>query len=199
MDTVRTFVAIELPADVLAELERAQRALQLKCATEGMVKWVQPAGIHLTLKFLGDTPIDRIEAIQGALAQAAASVAPFSLALAHAGCFPNSRQPRVVWIGISGAVDTLNRLQAAVEQTVSPLGFPSEQRRFSPHLTLGRVRDDTDPAKRRPLGDAISTLRTEAVSFAVSSVSLMRSDLRPDGAVYTQLASLALARVELLA
>jgi len=195
METIRTFIAVELPADVREALGKAEAMLQT--ADPGAarsVKWVAPASIHLTLKFLGDTPVATLEAIRAALEQAVAGKHHLSLHLGKAGCFPNARQPRVLWIGVEGETDGLARLQAAVETTVSPLGFPTESRGFSPHLTLGRVRDDASPDARQRLGAAIQSLRPPLVSFMATGVSLMRSDLRPSGAVYTQLAEAELSR-----
>lgn len=193
MDVVRAFVAVELPIDIRRELDRAQRVLQATAAGAARsVRWVDCDGIHLTLKFLGDTPLSGIDAIRSALQQASTASRPFTLQLGEAGCFPNPRQPRVLWIGVSGEVDAARTLQGAVERTVSPLGFPSESRSFSPHLTLGRVRDEAAPDARQKLGAAVLSLHPAPLSFAVSSVSLMRSDLRREGAVYSELAVVAL-------
>jgi RNA 2',3'-cyclic 3'-phosphodiesterase len=170
-------------------LGHAQQVLQLATGADArMVKWVAPASIHLTLKFLGDTPTSGLDAIRAALQRVAAPTPPFSLHLGHAGCFPNARQPRVVWIGMDGDLDELSALQKAIEATVSPLGFPAENRPFSPHLTLGRVRDDTDAIARQRIGAAVQSLPVPALPFSATGVSLMRSELQPGGAVYTQLA-----------
>jgi 2'-5' RNA ligase len=93
----------------------------------------------------------------------------------------------VLWAGLQGDLASLQALQAAVEKTVSPLGFPSEERRFSPHLTVGRLRDDASPEARAYLGSAIQALHLAPAAFTVRGISLMRSDLQPQGAVYTRL------------
>lgn len=193
METIRTFIAIELPQDVRQALAQAQSALRSASGeAERWVKWVQPGSIHLTLKFLGETPSSRLEAIGQAMATAVQGRCPFPLRLGQAGCFPNARQPRVLWIGLAGEMESLHSLQAAVEATVAPLGFPTESRRFAPHLTLGRLRDDASPEARRRLGAAIESLHAPDISFVADSISLMRSDLRPTGAVYTCLAEIPL-------
>ena len=193
METVRTFIAIELPTAVHNALASAMTTLRAADAVAALsVKWVDVHSIHLTLKFLGETPVDKLAAIGAALTSAASSSAPLPLSLARAGCFPNPRQPRVLWVGVAGDLNGLAHLQAAIERTVSPLGFPTEARPFSPHLTLGRVRDDATADSRQRLGAAVLALHTPPVEFTAASVCLMRSDLRPGGAVYTRLAVAAL-------
>lgn len=193
MESLRTFIACELPADVRAALGAIQRSTQ-KQTPDSMrcVKWVNPDGIHLTLKFLGATPADSVDAIVQAMQEAANSARPLALQLSRPGAFPNAHRPRVLWVGIEGDVAPLQRLQAAIEATVAPLGFPSENRPFSPHLTLGRLRDDAAPDDRCDIAAAVTALRPEPVPFMVSSISLMRSDLLRDGAVYTRLAEIRL-------
>jgi len=194
MDSVRTFIAIELPPPVRDALAQAQATLRAAdAAAARSVKWVDPPSIHLTLKFLGDTPVERLDAIGAALAGAVASGASFTLSLARAGCFPTPRQPRVLWVGLGGDLAALSAVQTAVERAIAPLGFPTETRPFSPHLTLGRVRDDALSGARQSLGMAVTSLRLPPARFAVSGVSLMRSELGPGGAVYTRLAEAALA------
>ena len=193
MQTIRVFIAVELPPDLRDALGRAQRTLQaVDAGAARSVKWADPASVHLTLKFLGETPAAKLEAIGAAMQQAVAGRHALVLSLGAPGCFPTSRQPRVLWIGVTGEVDALSQLQAAVEATVSPLGFPTETRRFSPHLTLGRVRDGAAPDAAARLGAAIRSLKPIAVSFVVTGISLMRSDLQPAGAVYTRLMEAAL-------
>jgi len=194
METIRTFIAIELPAEIHDALAAAQHELQrADPGAARCVRWVAPGSIHLTLKFLGQTPGAKVEAIRQAIERAAASAPCLALRLGHAGCFPNVRQPRVLWIGVEGDLAALSRLQSAIESTVSPLGFPSEKRPFSPHLTLGRVRDDATPEQRRRLGSAVAALQPSNARFTATSVSLMRSDLRPEGAVYTRLAEVEMS------
>ena len=189
MDTLRSFIALELPSDVKEALGKTQKALQAyDQAASAVVKWVAPDSIHLTLKFLGETPLAKVNAIEAGMAEAARGCRPLTLRLGPTGCFPNGRQPRVLWVGVLGDLDALERLQAALEKSVAPLGFPTEGRRFSAHLTLGRVRDDARPELRRRLGAAVQALHPAPATFTVSSLSLIRSDLQREGAVYTRVA-----------
>jgi 2'-5' RNA ligase len=191
MDSVRAFIAIELPDTVRAALSRLQN--DLKGSTSAPVKWVEPGAIHLTLKFLGNISASAISDIAKSLSEGVKPVAPFRLGLGQTGAFPNPHAPRVVWVGLEGDTTALSTLQQSVELAVIPLGFEREQRRFSAHLTLGRVRDQATPADRRTLGEAVASLVIKpSVPFDVSSVSLMRSTLTREGAIYNRLHEAAL-------
>lgn len=191
MEQIRAFVAIELPDTVKAALSQLQR--RLKQAEPSAVKWVAPDSVHLTLKFLGNIPADTVATISDAISGATRGTAAFRLELARPGVFPNSRSPRVVWVGLGGETGTLAVLQQDIERALVPLGFPAEGRGFSPHLTLGRVRDTASPAERRQLGEFVASLTLSAApAFKADSVSLMRSTLLREGAVYSRLASFEL-------
>jgi len=192
MEQIRTFVAIELDDALKAGLRQVQE--QLKSANVSRIgRWVSPDSVHLTFKFLGNVPVGRVEEIAQAIKRACASFAPFSISLAAAGCFPNARRPRVIWVGIGGDVEPLKRLQRSVDSELSNIGFAVEKRRFHPHLTLARIRDRARPREREAMGELISTAKLDAsVSMTVREISLMRSDLQPSGAVYTCLAAIAL-------
>jgi 2'-5' RNA ligase len=191
MEPIRSFIAIELPSQIKAALAQLQG--NLRTSKSAAVKWVDAEGIHLTLKFLGNVDEAEIPAITKALSEAVKGVAPFSLQLGDPGAFPNTHAPRVVWVGVGGEIEPLNTLHNNVDSVLAPLGFPAEKRAFSPHLTLGRVRDETLPAERRRLGENVAAVKTGArPSFKVESLSLMRSKLSREGAVYSRLASFAL-------
>lgn len=187
MTTWRTFIAIELDPHLKARLAELQEQLRSRLSPSS-VRWVQPDSIHLTLKFLGDTPTDKIEEVQAALARAAAQVTPFVITAGELGCFPNNRQPRVVWVGLQEPTGKLARLQRAVEEFVAPLGFPTEGRPFSPHLTLGRVQRHASRSEVRQIGEVVSASAVGVLDeMTVTEVSYIKSDLRPSGAVYTTL------------
>lgn len=194
MEQIRTFIATEFSEEVRAGLERLQA--ELKRGSQG-VKWVRPEGVHLTLKFLGNVPADRIEEIAQAVREACVGCSPFQISFAGLGCFPNLRRPRVVWVGVEGETETLARLQRAIEENLAALGFPREKRGFSPHLTLGRVRREVGSGERRRLGQLIGSTATDQLGgMMVEAINVMRSDLKPTGAVYTQLASVKLKERE---
>jgi 2'-5' RNA ligase len=189
---VRLFIAVELPEVVKRELETLQNRLWVEPA-EG-IKWVAPQGIHLTLKFLGWVVRDRIVDIKSALAEAVKGFTPFEMGLSGLGAFPNLRRADVVWCSLSGDLASLANLRQLVEKYVSPLGYPTENRPFSPHLTLARLREEVSPETRQKLAKKLVETRFEpGVSIPVDSISLMQSTLLPAGAVYTRLARFPLA------
>ena len=190
MERIRAFIAIELPEEVKASLDRIQAQLK---SGQDYVKWVQPEGIHLTLKFLGNIAVSLVPSIGDAITQAAKSVTAFNLEIARLGAFPNLSAPRVAWVGLGGNVGCLLQLQKAIDQELVPLGFDPEARAFSPHLTLGRVRDKAAPQERRKLGQRLESLQVQGGQpFSVDEVSLMRSELTPRGAIYSRLSSVKL-------
>lgn len=187
MQTLRTFVAIELDGSLRATLRQVQDRLAGQLAAR-IVRWVNVEGIHLTLKFLGDTPVDKVEAIQAGLDRAASGMGAFRLAVRGLGCFPNHHQPRVVWAGVEEPLGLLSSLQKSIEAQVSPLGFPAERRAFSPHLTLGRVHQYASRTQAKSIGDAVAGSAFEALGeMLVTAVACIQSDLTPRGAVYTRL------------
>jgi len=157
------------------------------------VRWVKPGGIHLTLKFLGDVPANRIEEIERALTQACAGFPAFSLSVGGLGCFPNPRRPRVVWVGVQEESGTLAGLQKAIEDGMEKLGFAPEGRKFHAHLTLGRTQRRASSGDVRRLGRLVQEIEIGPLGqMEARSVSLIKSDLKPTGAVYTQLAAVRL-------
>jgi 2'-5' RNA ligase len=157
------------------------------------VRWVNPAGMHLTLKFLGNVEPGLVDRIIEAMARTAAEASPFSIHLSGLGMFPNERRPRVLWAGVQGGLHPLQRLREEIEETVSGLGFPRERRPFNAHLTLGRVREPVSSAMVRRISAAVTSASLEATEpWLVDSVHLMRSTLAPGGAKYSALASVPL-------
>ena len=191
-ETLRTFIAIELDEPLRIALKSVQDKLKRRMPP-GAVRWVDPYGIHLTLKFLGDTPGRRLGELEAALQAAVAQIPPFDFVVEGRGVFPNARRPRVIWAAVREKSGALVRLQAAVEQKVSPLGWPAEERGFSPHLTLGRVTRSADRQAEEAVGRAVEDSVVEEIGRQqVDQISLIRSDLRSTGAVYTPLFSVAL-------
>jgi 2'-5' RNA ligase len=187
MDTVRAFIAIELDKRLCGKLGELQDRLRADVPS-GLVRWVRPEAMHLTLKFLGDVPVEQVPAIAQAMRQACDKHPPFAGTLSELGCFPNADRPRVVWVGIQDVSGVLAVLQRDVDRAVAALGFEPERRRFHPHLTLGRVKS-RDREAVAVLGEYISRARVKVGTIQANAVHLMRSDLLPGGAVYTELAA----------
>ena len=193
---LRTFIAIELDPGIRRALEAAQADLQ-RLVPQRSVRWVRPYGIHLTLKFLGDTPADRLQDIEQSLARAAAGGPTCSIDIQGLDCFPNQRRPRVIWVGVREPTGKLRALWRAIEENVAPLGWPTERRGFQPHLTLGRVGRRVTSAERRDGGAAVQESNVGWLgSMQVREVSFISSDLKPTGAVYTTLVDATLRGAE---
>jgi 2'-5' RNA ligase len=185
--TVRTFVAVNLDPELKEALARVQERLK---ATRADVGWVRPENLHLTLKFLGHVEESRSGLIVEAVGAATQGYGSFHLELGGLGAFPQPRAARVVWVGASRGAEALAALQAKIEAGLEPLGFPREERPFTAHLTLGRVRG---PARREQLAVALTSMAAEALGeMVVDRIELMKSDLHPAGARYSVLQSFPL-------
>ncbi len=191
-EDVRAFIAIELPDDVKKGLALLRK--ELKRDEHRFVKWVDPEGIHLTLKFLGDIPSRRVTEITGAMEAAARGFTPFGLEISGLGAFPRLEQVRVIWVGVGGEVDRLKDLHKRIDAELAALGFAREERPFTPHLTLARVRQNASPSERRSLGEIVrASIFEDTYQARVETISLMRSQLTPAGAVYTGLSRVRLS------
>jgi 2'-5' RNA ligase len=184
---MRTFIAIEIPEEIKRQMMEVQNGLR----NSGVdASWPRPEGIHLTLKFLGEVPEAKLPEIMSSLRSAVQGTGVFRLEVAGAGAFPNAKAARVVWVGLSGDVDKLNRLQDAVEKGMADIGFAREDRKFTPHLTLGRIKYIRSREVWLKALDGIKDV--EIAGFDVGAVSLMKSELKRSGAEYAEM-----GRVEL--
>ena len=191
--SVRLFIAAELPDAFREDIARVgASALALGL---GGVRPVRAENAHLTLKFLGEVDADRVEDVLASMRLAAARAAPFTLRTGNLGAFPNADAPRVLWLGVDGDLTALRRLRDDLEDALAAVGFQRDRRAFAPHVTAARVRDRLSPAAaKRLMNAAASTVPTTPIEFAVERLSLMRSDARPAGAVYTRLGEAGLGR-----
>ena len=190
-EQIRSFIAIELPEEVRRGLAKLRS--ELERTEHRFAKWVDPEGIHLTLKFLGNIPLKQVAEVTKAIEEAAQGIPPFHLEISGLGAFPNLKQPRVLWVGIGGEIDTLLRLQQNIDFVLASLGFAKEERPFMPHLTLARVRQGASPMERKNFGElAMSASFKASYPIDAKAVSLMRSQLTPDGAIYTRLSMVGL-------
>lgn len=177
---MRLFVAIELSDRVRAALVKAQAALRPTC--DG-VRWVQTPGLHLTVKFLGEVPDGDVEDTSAAVVEAAAGAAAFDMEVAGCGCFPARGPVRIVWAGVAEPSGALERYVEALEGRLERLGFARERKAFSPHITIGRVREDRSGGRLR---STVEAFELGAMEQPVSSATLMSSVLSPKGATYAQ-------------
>lgn len=193
-DLLRVFVALPLSDALHAGLARVQQDLRRACP-EGSVRWVRPEGIHLTLFFIGEVLPERIDPIREALAVVARHAAPFAAAVRGVGVFPNPQRARVIWVGLEEPTGRLALLHLAVNEALAQVGFEPEERDFSPHLTLGRVGRNVGREEPRRIGEAVVRVAAQGCDLGAESLAtlvLFRSVLKPEGAVYTPLATFAL-------
>jgi 2'-5' RNA ligase len=176
---IRTFVCIEIPQSIKARIEKLQSELRRPSA---QISWVKPANIHLTLKFLGDVEQSKILQVNTAVNRATDSFSPFQITAGNTGCFPSPRNPSVLWIGIAPVAGDLQRLRDALEEELARQGFEHDNKKFNPHLTIARIRDSRNTAE---VADAFLTSGFAYESFQASEVIVMRSQLSPQGSIYT--------------
>jgi 2'-5' RNA ligase len=190
-EQIRSFIAIELPEEAKKGLARLRKELERD--EHRFVKWVDPAGIHLTLKFLGNIPSKRVAEITEAMKKASQGISPFHLEISGLGAFPSLRQARVFWVGVGGEMNQLSRLQQSIDSALAALGFAKEERPFVPHLTLARIREGASPPEKRSFGELVgSTVFEDKYPVEVEAIRLMRSQLTPAGAIYTCLSVVGL-------
>jgi 2'-5' RNA ligase len=181
MEKFRTFIAISLPQGLLSEIENLIQIMK-KRSTD--VKWVKLQSVHLTLKFLGNLSRDELQKVFSGMNRLfRKSPEKFQLNTGGLGAFPNFKKPRVLWVGIGGSgIEALQNLQTDIETELEKQGFPKEHRKFSPHLTVGRIKF---PRNLSLLVETFSAYSFPTQNFTVDRVLVMRSDLRPSGAVYS--------------
>ena len=186
---IRAFIAVNLAPVVIEEIAKIQSALQI---SKGDIRWTRVEEWHLTLKFLGDISRDQVSPILETLSETLRTQPPLRVVAQGLGAFPNLKRPRVVWAGIQGA--ELQTLSEKIETALMSLDFPSEEREFTPHLTLGRVRS------LRGWEQVLAVMKEhDHIRFGeseINQVTLYQSELHPAGAVYRPLGAIALTPLE---
>jgi len=185
MSLLRAFIAVELPLEIRQSVLNSTSALRKEIDT--LVRWVPLENMHLTLKFLGDVSPANVELLSQMLRAETDIFNCFELRLDGIGSFPSPKRPRVIYIGIQAPV-ALDALQRGIESASRRLGYESEERGFSPHLTIGRVKQNVTSAEQQKIRRALEETKIDSLGTArVDSVQLFKSDLRPSGSVYTRL------------
>jgi 2'-5' RNA ligase len=187
--SIRAFLAIDIPPEILNDITHIQSRLRI--ALQGMIRWVRPEGIHLTLKFFGDISESDITRISQVIGAHVNGIRPFALDVKTLGVFPDMNRPRILWLGISGDVDPLIRFQKSMDQKLHGCGFTKKERPFRPHLTIARIKES------KGLIDLVKIIEKndnyKAGHFDAGGLNLYRSQLTPRGAIYTKLADFPFA------
>jgi RNA 2',3'-cyclic 3'-phosphodiesterase len=192
MSLLRAFIAVEIPAQIREAVCKATAHLQK--GTGSAVRWVPMENMHLTLKFLGDVSAANVEMLSQMLRAEADLFHCFDLRFGGLDSFPNQKRPRVIYIGIQ-APPMLEALQRGIASASHRLGYESEERSFSPHLTIGRVKQTVTATEQQTIRRALEETRIDSLGTArVDSVHLYKSDLKPTGSVYTRLYSAPLKK-----
>lgn len=186
---LRSFIAIEIPGEIQNAIARSTASLQ-RALPKPVVRWVAPQNVHLTLKFLGDVSPANLERMADVLKVEAAAHKVFSMSVDGLGAFPSLRRARVIWIGLN-APPSLVAIQRGVEAASARLGYATEERPFSPHLTIGRVGQNITTADLQKIRVAMEETSVGHLGqVEVNAIHIFKSDLRPGGSVYTHLYAL---------
>jgi len=186
---LRSFIALEIPTEIQRAILHSTAPLQ-KILLKPVVRWVERQNLHLTLKFLGDVSPENLEQLADVLKAELVTYESFTMSVAGLGGFPSSRRPRIIWVGLE-APAALSTLQNGVDKITARMGYPLEERPFSPHLTIGRVGQGVTQADIVRIRAAIEAMTIENLGIVhVDAVRIFKSDLRPGGPVYTPLYTL---------
>ena len=186
MSVIRAFIAIEMPSEIQASLDKVSANLAAELASIP-IRWIPAENIHLTLKFLGDVSISNIELLKEILSAEAVLQTAFEISVGELGAFPSQSRPRVLWVAVQ-APPSLQSIRSGLENETARIGYAREKRSFSPHLTLGRVSRNASPREVRKVCEVLNNHTVGFLGAArVHDLHLFRSDLKPGGAVYTKL------------
>ena len=192
MSMLRAFIAVDIPTEILQKIQK--ETTDLRRGINSLVRWVPPQNMHLTLRFLGDVSASNLEFLIQMLRNEAEHVHSFDIHLAGLGAFPNLKQPRVLYIGIQ-APAALDALQRGIEGAVRRLGYEGEERPFSAHLTLGRVKQNITATEQQQIRRTVEGTQVDLPGAArIDSLHLYKSELNPGGSVYTRLYSVPLKK-----
>lgn len=194
MKTLRTFIAVDFPNEVIEKIASITTYFKTQLPPRS-IKWVDPSKLHLTLKFMGETPIGKLDAIKSSINNVSRSYSAFRVEVVDLGMYPNTKQPRVIWLGISGE-ENLILLKKQLDRSLEAVGFKPESRAFSPHLTIGRVRRSTNKETVEVIGQSLSQFKVKTLGVVhIEKIVYYQSELTPQGPHYTILQSSPLNQV----
>jgi len=193
MGLLRVFIAIEISPLLQNAIEKQTAGLRRALGSD-LVRWVHAENMHLTLKFIGDIASSHVDFLKQLLAREATLHSQFDLQISGLGSYPSPRKPHVLWVGLHAPAD-LATLQKSIEAGTTRLGYEQDERPFSPHLTIGRVRQNISPSEFPKIRAAMDNIQLGNIGIArVDSIHLIKSDLQPSGSIYTKLFSAPLSK-----
>ena len=193
MNLLRAFIALELPTFLQDAIRISTASLQKKLGLD-LIRWTPAHNVHLTLKFLGDVSPANMDILKQMLTMESAQHSAFDIHVEGIGSFPNPKRPRVLWVGLN-APATLSSLARGIETASAKLGYPTEERGFSPHLTIGRVRQNAPTTDLQKIRTALEEIKVGNLGMAhIDAVNLYKSELQSSGSVYTRLFSAPLGK-----
>jgi 2'-5' RNA ligase len=191
---LRSFVAIELPAIIQDALAR-QTANLRQHYPKPEIRWVQPGNIHLTLKFLGESSPNDLDLLARSLDFEVSQIEPFTISFSEMGIFPNARKPRIIWVGIS-APAILVTLHSKIEAITSKLGHQTENRPFSPHITLGRIGNSYPTLNLQKMLIDLGSINVALIDpVDISEIKIFKSDLKSNGPIYTAIHTIPFGKI----
>ncbi len=185
METIRSFIAVEIPEQVRSDITRI---INRFAREDFSVKWVKHENLHITLLFLGDIDNNFLENSIKALTDISGKEKSFDMSLKGLGAFPSPKSPRVIWIGAETGAKELSSLQEKIETAFTQIGYKPEEKKFHPHLTIGRVRE------RLSIADKIFTTEFSSPVFIIESLVLFKSTLTPQGPIYEKIKTFPLLK-----
>lgn len=183
---MRTFIAIGIPKNIKDKIGVYEEPLRKERAK---ISWIKPENIHITLKFLGEVEENKIQEIYEALKKCVSNQKPFDIEVIGTGGFPNLNRPRIIWVGLKKGSEELKTLAKSIDNELEKLGFRKEKRGFSPHLTVGRVKNIYNIHE---FVEKMNSVEFKGDTFTADEILIMKSDLKPTGAVYTKLHTIKL-------
>jgi 2'-5' RNA ligase len=178
MNMIRTFIAIDTPEEFKPEISKVQYLLKNVGAE---VRWEQEKKFHITLKFLGDVNESIMPGMLSHLDSVLSECSSFELTYGNLGCFPNKKFPKIIWVGAQNSDGNLNKIQSIIEDELISFGFKRENKHFTPHITIGRVKGEKN------LRDLVSFMETVTLAprtFHINEVVVMKSVLKQLGSEY---------------
>lgn len=191
---MRTFFAVNLPPNMLDKVDNISKFFMKETSTPAL-KWVEKDNLHLTIKFIGEVSESKVEQVKHTIVQSLQHHKTFEIEISGLGMYPHQNNPRVVWLGIINE-KPLIQIAQKLDQTLTTLDIKPEQRAFSPHLTIARVRRNTDKTTAMAIGKTLSNYQVDPLgAFTIDRVVLYQSQLTPTGPVYSTLHTVHLNQV----